>query len=237
VAEADADEQEGDGELVGQPFEMVRHLAAVAAVHVQEVDVIDHDETGLARRHTVRGPVGQLGGVAPLGAGVAVEAAQHRVEAAHRGVRRQPDPRHRDPFVALGGGRPVDVDLAAVEPGREHDRQGGLAQPGVGVEQCRALHLVTVLAVGLDDLIQLGDQAVHLRGQDRAQVGVPHGPLLLVAQPLRPGQLADGCLGELVGPSPGGGVDPGQPPLLHRQAVVALEAFEVGHRMTGKASS
>ena len=61
-----------------------------------------------------------------------------------------------------------DVELAAMEPGREHDRQGGLAQTGVGVEKGRALRLVAVLAVGLDDLVQVSKHGVHLRGQDRA---------------------------------------------------------------------
>ena len=58
VAQADPDVHEGDGELVGQPFEVVGHLPAVAAVHVQEVDVVDHDEGGSCT--TTRSPAARL---------------------------------------------------------------------------------------------------------------------------------------------------------------------------------
>ena len=44
-----------------------------------------------------------------------------------------------------------------------------LPKPGWASEEgAEALHLVAVLAVGLDDLVQVSKHGVHLRGQDRA---------------------------------------------------------------------
>lgn len=237
LAQAHADEEERDRELVGQPLEMVGHLSTIAPVEVQEVDVVDDDEAGLARQHAVGGPVGELGGVAPLGSGMGVEATEHGVEAAHRGVGGQADVGHRDPLVAVGGGGAVEVDLAAVESGGEDHGQGRLAQPGVGVEQGRALHLVAVLAVGLHHFVEVGQQLLHLGGEDGAQVGVPDTAGLFVASSFGAAKAAQLGATEISRPGPGRGLDATEPALLERQRVVLFKVFDDAHVTLPKASS
>ena len=48
LAQGHPGEQERHGELAGQPFQVIADLDPVPAAHVQEVDVVDHDEAGAA---------------------------------------------------------------------------------------------------------------------------------------------------------------------------------------------
>ena len=134
------------GSSLASHFRWLRHVQAVFAARVDEMQVVDDPDPGLARQHAVHRLAGQLGGAGPAGAGVAVELADHPVQRAQRGVRGQPDPEHRDPLVALAGQRAVAADLVAVEPAGEAVRGGGLAQPGQRVDHRGAAHPVRVAA-------------------------------------------------------------------------------------------
>ncbi len=182
---------------------MVGDVPAVAAGGVKEVNVVDHAEPDITGKNSVGGLVAEFLGVALVVAEQAEEPAEHRVERPLAGGRRQADVRHGYPVVPALGDRAVEADLPLVEFPGEDLGDGRLAQPGVGVDDGGALDLVPVLAVGFHDVVQLLVDGPHLRGAQRADVGVPDRPAFLVLGPRRFGQLADLGEGERVGPLPG----------------------------------
>jgi hypothetical protein len=170
--------------------------------------------------------------LARVGAGVAVEAADHAVEGAQRGLGGQPDPEHRDPFVSGVGDRPVPAYLAAVEPAGEDVGDRGLAQPGQRVDDRGAAQPVGVLAVGRHDQLQLLQDGGKLRGAQGAEVGVPVVPgLVVVGTRILPERGQPGR-GQPLRLLPGGGVHVASPAFLAGQAVEGS-----GHSMTAKASA
>jgi hypothetical protein len=94
-------------------------------------------------------------------------------------------------IAEVTGERAVEADLPLVEFPGEDLGDGRLAQPGVGVDHRGALDLVAVLPVGFRDVVQLLVDGAHLRGAQRADVGVPDRPALLVLRSRLPGQLAE----------------------------------------------
>ena len=109
------------------------------------------------------------------------------------------------PVVPGAGERAVEADLPLVELPGEDLGDGRLAEPGVGVDHGGALDLVAVLPVGFHDVVQLLVDDAHLRGAQRADVGVPDRPLLLVFRSRLPGKLADPGAGQQVGAAAGAG--------------------------------
>ena len=136
-----ADEQERDGEGVGQVLEMVGDVAAVAAAGIEEVHVVNHAEPDIAGKNRVRGPVAEFLGVAPVVAGQAEEPAEHRVERPLARRRCQAHVRDGYPVVPAPGDRAVEADLPLVEFPGEDLGDGGLAEPGVGVDDGGTLDL------------------------------------------------------------------------------------------------
>ncbi|WP_435825971.1 hypothetical protein [Micromonospora zamorensis] len=162
-----------------------------------------------------------------------VELADHPVERAQRGPRGEPDPEHRQPFVAFVGALAVPAPLGAVVVAGERVRDRGLAQPGQSVDHRGSADPVRVLAVGGDDLVEFVVDRGQLRGLDGAEVGVPVMADVVV---VGFGVLAE-C-GELprrqwVGTHPVGSVGPAPPAFLARQSVERA----AGHDSTSNASS
>ena len=184
---------------------MVGHVPAVAAARVQEVHVIDQAKPDITRQHRVGGPVAEFLGVALVVAGQAEEPAQHRVERPLARRRRQAHVHHRHPVMACPGDRAIKADLPLVEGTGEDPGDGRLAQPGAGIDHRGALDLVPVLPVGFHDVVQVLVHGAHLRGAQRADVGVPGRPALLVLQPRPLRQCPDLGAGQQLGPLPGRG--------------------------------
>jgi hypothetical protein len=191
---------------VGQPLEVVADVQAVLAAGVDEVDVVDDPDAGLARQDAVQRVAGQLSGVGPVGPGVAVELADHPVQRAEGGVRGQADPEHRDPLVPLAGQRPVLADLRAVEGAGECVGGGGLAQAGQSVDDRGPADPVRVLPPGGDDHVELVVDRGELRGAQDAEVGVPVVPGLVVVLTGLVPELAHPDRLQELGPVPGRGV-------------------------------
>ena len=176
----DPDEHHGDRELVGDVLEMVADLHPAGGVHAEKMQIIDHQKPGLTRGHTVQGATGQVGAGAASVSGVGVELEHRPVELLEPGVAGQPDPAHRPPLVAIAGVGALDPDLAAVKILGERQDRCRLAQAGVGVDRDRALGLVAELEVAVDHGRELLVQRGQLRCPDRAQIGVPQLPKMVV---------------------------------------------------------
>ncbi len=225
---------------------MVCHLPAVPSVHVQEVDVVDDDEAGLAVGDALGGPLRQPIGGAPLRARQAVEAAEHGVQAPHRRVRGEAHIDDRDALPAATTDVdvwPVALDLGAVERLAEGQRRGRLAEAGEGVEHGGRLHLVAVLAVGADDLLERLEQGADPGRADRADVGVPEGAGVVVGEAFS-GRHGRELLGR-VGPGPPAGreLGHGEPARLGGRVPVPLVEIREhrgglgAHRITPNASA
>jgi hypothetical protein len=129
---------------------------------------------------------------------------------------------HGHPVVPGIGDRAGEADLPVVEGAGEDLGDGGFAQPGIGVDHRGAFDLVAVLAVGLDDVVQVLVHGPHLRGAQRAEIGVPDRAVFFIVQQGRVGQGADLGAGQQVGPLPGWGGDELVPALPGGQRIGAL---------------
>lgn len=134
LSQADADIDERDRQLVGEPLEVVGHCQAIAAVQVDEVDVVDDAELGLAGKDAVQGVTGQGCRVRPVGGRVAEVLADHPVQGSQGGVRGKADAEDGDAFVSGLGDRGQAAHLLAVEVAAEQVGDGGLAQARQGVD-------------------------------------------------------------------------------------------------------
>ena len=76
-------------------------------------------------------------------------------------------------FVPVRGEPALLGDLPQVVPPGERHNRGGLAQAREGVDGDRALDLVTVLRVGVDDVPHVLVQASQLGRLERAEIGMP----------------------------------------------------------------
>jgi hypothetical protein len=184
--------------------------------------IVNHAQPDVTGQNGVGGLVAEFPGVAPVVAGQAGEPAQHRVERPLGRRGRQAHVHHRHPVMPGTGDRAITADLPLVEGPGKHQGDGGLAQPGAGVDHRGALNLVPVLPAGLRDVVQVLMHGAHLRGAQRADAGVPDRALLLVLQPGLPGQLADLGGGQQAGPLPGRRGNELVPPLPGGQRAGAL---------------
>jgi hypothetical protein len=201
---------------------VVGDLAAVLAVQVEEVHVVDDHELGVATEEAVGGAGGQLGGVAALGAGMGVEPAEHRVQGPHRRGPGEGEVADRDPLVAAAAPLPVQFELFAMKLASEGDRDGRFPQARVGVDRGGTLDLVAVLPVAVDDLPQVLVDLFELRRLDRSEVGVPNGAQLVVPQSFRVGHGRELLDRLRCRPFADRRVDHLEPALLDRQAVGAF---------------
>ena len=70
------DQDKGDGELVGDEFEVVTDFHPVGGPPVQEVQVVDDEQANLAGQERVQGAAREIRSVTPRGAGVGEELQQ-----------------------------------------------------------------------------------------------------------------------------------------------------------------
>ena len=129
LPEPDADVDERHRHLVRQTFEVVRHLLAVAVPEVDEVEVVDHDQLGLALVDAIHGERAEPGRGGPVRRRMPVEREDLLVQALQRDPGRQRHERHRQPLAARRGLRPEPAVGAAVEVAGVPGRDRGLAQP------------------------------------------------------------------------------------------------------------
>ena len=178
---------------------MVGHLhrVGIGVAGGQEVNIVDQEDGRSQAQHRVLGPLGQGVSVSPVGQ--PVEPADRRVQPADMSVAGQRDIDDRDPAVPLGSGLAAQRDLGPPELAAVLADRGALAQPRVGVHQGGGLGLVPVVPVGLHDLGQVTVQSQQLGCLDRADVGVPHRPPVVVTHQLRPGQRGGRRFGHPLG--------------------------------------
>lgn len=81
--EANSDRQQSKRELVGDVFELVTDLRSPAMLPVQEVQVVDDQQSDLARQHEVQRSFGKLTSATFDCAGVGKKVAQRLVEILH----------------------------------------------------------------------------------------------------------------------------------------------------------